>query len=59
MSAYNGYKVPDGLIEDLKAVGHKYKTTSSKCNAQGIFVESEGKIHAMSDPRKHVLADGF
>eukprot|EP00111_Clytia_hemisphaerica_P010087 TCONS_00029500-protein len=54
------YTIPgQELIYKLTHIGHLVKEVSSLAVTQGIYVDAEDHIFAMSDARKGAVADGF
>ena len=54
------YTIPSqDLISQLTRVGHLVQEASSLAVTQGIYIDDENRIFAMSDARKGAVADGF
>ena len=58
---YNTQSPPppkDSILQRLKDIGHVVTGGTSKCVTQAV-AKVDGRILAMSDPRKQAKADGY
>jgi gamma-glutamyltranspeptidase/glutathione hydrolase/leukotriene-C4 hydrolase len=53
------YRMKQAVLDGLKKLGHTYKFFTSSSTVQAIAVDEEGRIHAVSDPRKYGRAAGY
>ena len=56
---YNTVVPPkETLVDRFRNIGHVVTATTSDCVTQAV-AKSQGRIFAMSDPRKEAKADGY
>ena len=58
ISYYSNESPPKSLLDGLQKLGHSYTASTSMSVVQAIY-KNEGKIYAVSDPRKYGLPDGY
>ena len=50
------FKVPQFVLDGLKALGHEVRGWSRYCAVQGVYRDKSGKLYGKSDPRKTGVA---
>ena len=54
-----GYRMKQAILDGLKKLGHRYKFFITTSTVQVISVDGQGRIQAVSDPRKDGRAAGY